>query len=188
VRRTFFQSGSPTGRQGPGSAFFAFCKKDGAAVAGVTTSSNSTFLVVVIATHGTVYKSLKTNTHYIYIYIYTQRMSALSLSTPIHTASTLTNARVSSRRTRVSSIKASCSSITLGAPSSHGLKGLKMATQRNQVLMQPNRGKLQVYVEEKRTARALFYSSSSSSSSKFFFLSIEREKRRVTHVRAARWE
>ncbi|CAL6379108.1 unnamed protein product [Bathycoccus prasinos] len=77
-------------------------------------------------------------------------MSALSLSTPI-----VTNARVSStRRTRVSSIKASCSkspssskssSITLqGAP----LKGLKMATQRNQysVLMQtpPSRGKLQV--------------------------------------------
>ena len=112
-------------------------------------------------------------------------MSALSLSTPIHTASTLTNARVSSRRTRVSSIKASCSSITLGAPSSHGLKGLKMATQRNQVLMQPNRGKLQVYVEEKRTARALFY----SSSSKFFFVidrERERKRRVVDVVRAAR--
>lgn len=152
----------------------------------MTTSSNSTFLVV-ITTHGTVYKSFK-DTHTLHIYTHTQRMSALSLSTPIHTASTLSNARVSSRRTRVSSIKASCSSITLGAPSSHGLKGLKMATQRNQVLMQPNRGKLQVYVEEKRTARALFYSSSSS---KFFFV-IDRErerKRRVVDVESgARWE
>ena len=110
-------------------------------------------------------------------------MSALSLSTPIHTASTLTNARVSSRRTRVSSIKASCSSITLGAPSSHGLKGLKMATQRNQVLMQPNRGKLQVCVEEKRTARALFYSSSSSS--KFFFV-IDRKREAGVTLKAAR--
>ena len=89
------------------------------------------------------------NTHADYLLLYPERMSALSLSTPI-----VTNARVSStRRTRVSSIKASCSkspsssksSITLqGAP----LKGLKMATQRNQysVLMQtpPSRGKLQV--------------------------------------------
>ena len=90
------------------------------------------------------------NTHADYLLLYPERMSALSLSTPI-----VTNARVSStRRTRVSGIKASCSkspssskssSITLqGAP----LKGLKMATQRNQysVLMQtpPSRGKLQV--------------------------------------------
>jgi len=89
---------------------------------GVTTSSNSTFLVV-ITTHGTVYKSFK-DTHTLHIYTHTQRMSALSLSTPIHTASTLSNARVSSRRTRVSSIKASCSSITLGAPSSR-LEGLE---------------------------------------------------------------
>ena len=113
-------------------------------------------------------------------------MSALSLSTPIHTASTLTNARVSSRRTRVSSIKASCSSITLGAPSSHGLKGLKMATQRNQVLMQPNRGKLQVYVEEKRTARFVLL----VVVVEVFFVidDRKREAARVRDVRAARWE
>ena len=117
------------------------------------------------------------NTHADYLLLYPERMSALSLSTPI-----VTNARVSStRRTRVSSIKASCSkspsssksSITLqGAP----LKGLKMATQRNQysVLMQtpPSRGTLQVWV-----FRVFLYCSSNARAS------FHRKKTtRVAHV------